>query len=52
LIYSSENGEKPWFSSCCLMALMDIFMVGWILRLKLNASTKIVNYRLDKYIIR
>jgi len=51
LVFNEEEGKKPWYVSAALMAVMDLFMVGWIVRLKLNANTKIVKYKLEKYII-
>jgi len=50
LIYNAESGNQPWFSHCYLLILMDVLLIGWIMRIKLNASTKVVKYRLEKYI--
>ena len=50
LVYSPKKGEKPWYTNCCLMVILDIFMVGWIPRYYLCKETKIVEYEMKKYI--
>lgn len=50
LVYNDQVGAKPWFANYCTLLIMDVFLVGWILRWKLNSNSKIVEYDLVKYI--
>lgn len=50
LVYNDQVGSKPWFADCCTCIVMDIFLLGWILRWKLNANSKVVIYKLKKLI--
>jgi hypothetical protein len=51
LIYNSEHGELPWFAKSVYMFLLDVVILGWIQRVKLNSATRKVKYQLNKYII-
>ena len=50
LVFNEEHGKQPWYSKCWILVCLDLLMIGWIMRLKLNANTKIVKYKLEKYI--
>jgi len=50
LVFNDEKGGQPWYSKCWILVLLDLVMIGWIMRLKLNLNTKIVKYKLEKYI--
>jgi hypothetical protein len=51
LVHNPKNGEAPWFTSCCCLLAMDMLLIGWIQRYKLNSKAKVVEYKLEKYII-
>ena len=50
LVYNAAEGERPWYTYGCAIFMMDLLLIGWIARFKLNKNTKIVDYYLLKYI--
>lgn len=50
LAYNKKDGDAPWFTSCCILFIMDLFLVGWIQRIWLNKQTKKIYYKLIKLV--
>jgi hypothetical protein len=50
LIYNEEKGDKAWYSNTCLLAVLDLFLLGWIVRMCFNANTRYVKYKIKKKI--
>ena len=50
LVFNEDGGKKPWYTNYCLMIFLDCLLLGWLQRLVLNASAKVVEYKLVKYI--
>ena len=51
LVHNGEHGELPWYADKCTMLILDLFVLGFIQRVKLNRSTRKVKYSLIKYIM-
>jgi len=43
-------GEKPWWISVYLLVVLDVLVLGWIMRLYLNSSARKVEFTLKKRI--
>lgn len=51
LVYNPKEGSKPWFTDMCLLVLLDLLMLGWIQRWKLDTKTFKVEYTLKKLVL-
>lgn len=50
LVYNEKQGKRPWYTQYCILVALDFILLGWILRLMLNANSKIVEYEIKKLI--
>ena len=54
IVFNDDCGKKGalwyWYADYCLMIFLDILVLGWIQRIVLNYKSKIVEYKLVKYI--
>jgi len=51
LVHNPKKGPKPWYSSGCVMAGMDLLIIGWIPRYLLDTNSTRVEFTIEKYII-
>lgn len=50
LCFNEKQGTRPWYTKAAGLYLMDVIMLGWIVRLLLNKNSKIVSYEIKKLI--
>jgi len=50
LVYNDQVGAKPWFAKFYILFLLDLIVIGWIQRIKLNSNSKIVHFTFKKLI--
>lgn len=51
LVYNDQVGQKPWFANFTILVILDIILIGWIQRIKLNSNSKIVHFTFKKLIV-
>ena len=51
LVYNSEVDDRPWFSYCYILILLDFLCLGWLQRWKLLSHSGKVTYNLKKQIM-
>ena len=51
LVHNPARGGRPWYSSACVMGMMDLLVIGWIPKGLLDRNSTKVEFTLEKYII-
>ena len=50
LVVSDDPKLRPWYANFSCMLVMDLLMLGWLLRIKLESNTFEVKYTMRKII--
>lgn len=50
LVYQAKLGGKPWYVKNWVHILLNIFVLGWLQRMFLEAKTYEVKYKIIKYL--
>ena len=50
LVVSDDPKLRPWYANVACMYLMDVLMLGWIQRIRLELNTFEVKYTMRKII--